>query len=161
MPSDALLVGYGCSPAPTKAMALLEGQHWFVHSTPVLIASAMVSSTWLCPHLYYKCLCAAAEDLFHCSSLGTQQECWWLCYAPGLTGLEAHILPWWETWSAEAWLSQLNSTILSDLPVVLFPLFCKLLFPPLLSPPPELDGAFLFLWLCLFTKVMSKITQYA
>lgn len=43
MPADVLLAGFGCS--PTLAMACLEGCDHFFHSTPALIATAMVFRT--------------------------------------------------------------------------------------------------------------------
>jgi len=45
MPADVTLPGIGCSPALTMPMACLERQGCFAHSTPALMASAVVFRT--------------------------------------------------------------------------------------------------------------------
>lgn len=48
MPADVLLAVIACSPALTKAMVLLKGQDCFAHTSPALMASAIVLRTWSC-----------------------------------------------------------------------------------------------------------------
>ena len=67
MPADVLPAGVACSPALTKAMDFLEGRNCFAHTSPVLMASAMVLRTWSCLHRYRPSPSALVQQLRMCS----------------------------------------------------------------------------------------------
>jgi len=52
IPAGDLLTEPDCSPALTKTKVFLEGQNCFAHTSPMLIALAMVLRTWSCLHQY-------------------------------------------------------------------------------------------------------------